>query len=133
MKTSGQNPPVPPPGGDTWDDFSGLPEDAPTRVVPAAPQPKKAAGTVPTSAKGTSKPIQEMTSDIPVQVVCVLGKKNVTVGDLIKMKEGEVIDLDRFPHDAVDLVVNGKLMAKGELVEIDGKLGVRIVKLIEPS
>jgi len=129
MKTPGQNPPIPPPGDEKWDDFSGLPEDAPTRVMTPAPAPKKPAA----PAKSTSRPVQEMAADIPVQVVCVLGKKNVTVGDLIKIKEGEVVDLDRFPHDAVDLVVNGKLMAKGELVEIDGKLGVRIVKLLETS
>jgi flagellar motor switch protein FliM len=72
-----------------------------------------------------------LASDTPVQVVAVMGKKTITVGDLISLKKGEVLELNRFPNEAIDLVANGKLIAKGELVEIDGKLGVRIIKIFE--
>ncbi|OGQ49460.1 MAG: hypothetical protein A3I09_04275 [Deltaproteobacteria bacterium RIFCSPLOWO2_02_FULL_47_10] len=71
-----------------------------------------------------------MTGDVPVQVVAVLGKKTVSVKELIGFKMGQVIDLARPANEVVDLVAGGKLVAKGELVEIDGKLGVRIVKMI---
>lgn len=77
-----------------------------------------------------SKEAIKMTADVPVQVVAVLGKKAISVKDLIDMKLGSVVDLGRPPNEMVDLVAGGKLIAKGELVEIDGKLGVRVVKIV---
>lgn len=71
-----------------------------------------------------------MAADVPVQVVAVLGKRTLTMREALELTQGEVIDLGRPPHTVVDLVANGKLIAKGELVEIDGKLGVRIVKMV---
>lgn len=71
-----------------------------------------------------------MTADVPVQVVAVLGKKTISVKDLIGLRIGQVIDLARPVNEAVDLVAGGKLIGKGELVDIDGKLGVRIIKMV---
>jgi type III secretion system YscQ/HrcQ family protein len=82
------------------------------------------------SAVAPAADFTRVSPDIPVHLVAVLGKRSVTVKDILKMKMGEVVELDRAPHDVVDLVANGKLVAQGELVEIDGKLGVRILKLI---
>lgn len=106
------------------------------------PQPRKApAKSKPTVSAKKASPAQSapksesravgLAADVPVQVVAVLGKKVITVQDLISFKKGQVVELNRFPNEAVDLVANGKLMAKGELVEIDGKLGVRIIKIFE--
>ncbi|MBI2346368.1 MAG: FliM/FliN family flagellar motor switch protein [Deltaproteobacteria bacterium] len=72
-----------------------------------------------------------LAADVPVQVVAVLGKKTIALRELLAMQSGELIDLGRPPTAIVDLVANGKLIAKGELVEIDGKLGVRIVKMVK--
>ncbi|MBF0493122.1 MAG: FliM/FliN family flagellar motor switch protein [Deltaproteobacteria bacterium] len=77
------------------------------------------------------KKIVNLTSDIPVQIVAVLGKKSVTVKDVVSMKMGQVLELGKMPNEAIDLVANGKLIAKGELVEIDGRLGVRILKIFD--
>lgn len=71
-----------------------------------------------------------MTSDVPVQLVAVLGKKTISMKDLTELKIGKVIDLSRPVNEMVDIVAGGKLVAKGELVDIDGKLGVRIVKMV---
>jgi flagellar motor switch protein FliN len=92
---------------------------APVSPAPSAP---KASG----AARNAG-----LAADVPVQVVAVMGKKTITVRDLVDMKKGQVVELNRFPNEAIDLVANGKLMAKGELVEIDGKLGVRIIKIFE--
>lgn len=73
----------------------------------------------------------EFSEDIPVRLVAVLGKKNVVLKDLLKFKVGQTIDLERSPNEFVDLEANGKLVAKGELVEIDGKLGVRVIKILK--
>lgn len=74
--------------------------------------------------------VSGLVADVPVQVVAVLGKRSYNVQDLMKFHVGQVVDLYRPANETVDLVVGGKLIAKGELVSIDGKLGVRIVKLI---
>src|SRR3989338_2771189 len=66
--------------------------------------------------------------DIPVQLVAVMAKKTVSVKDLMELEMGQVIDLNRPPSETVDLVANGRLVARGELVYIDWKLGVRVVK-----
>lgn len=71
-----------------------------------------------------------LAADVPVQVVAVLGKRSFTMQDLMNFHVGQVVDLYRPANETVDLVVGGKLVAKGELVSIDGKLGVKIIKLI---
>jgi flagellar motor switch protein FliN len=93
---------------------------APRRSPPSSP-----------AATGVEGRAVGITADVPVQVVAVLGKKATTVKEILTLKKGQIIELNRFPNEAVDLVANGKLMAKGELVEIDGKLGVRIIKIFE--
>lgn len=72
-----------------------------------------------------------LSEDIPVKLTAVLGKKNIVLKELLKLKVGETLDLDRPPNEFVDLVANGKVVARGELVEIDGKLGVRIIKMLK--
>ncbi|MBI2083111.1 MAG: FliM/FliN family flagellar motor switch protein [Deltaproteobacteria bacterium] len=72
-----------------------------------------------------------LASDVPVQIVVVLGRKGVTMKDLMGLKAGEVVELNKVPNEAVDLVAHGRVVAKGELVEIDGKLGVRVLKIIK--
>lgn len=70
-------------------------------------------------------------ADVPVQVVAVMGKKSITIKELALLRMGEVIELGRPANEIVDLVAGGRLIAKGELVEIEGKLGVRIVKMVK--
>lgn len=77
-----------------------------------------------------SQEAAKMTADVPVQVVAVLGKKTVSVKELVGLKLGQVIDLARPVSETVDLIAGGKLFAKGELVDIDGKLGVRVIKIV---
>ncbi len=113
---------------------------APGEGAAPAPQAPRASGAKPVSPKGkapvpapgrSERQAAALTADVPVQVVAVMGKKTITVKDLISLKKGQVVELNRFPNEAIDLVANGKLMAKGELVEIDGKLGVQIIKIFE--
>lgn len=69
--------------------------------------------------------------DIPVTLVAVMDRKSVTVKDLLGLRMGSVVVFDRTPAEPVDVLAGGKLFAKGELVEVDGKLGIRILKLIK--
>lgn len=79
--------------------------------------------------EGLADEIVEMSEDVPLRLSAVLGEKQIVLKDLLKMKIGEVIELDRAPNEFVDIMANGKLVARGELVEIDGKLGVRVIKM----
>jgi len=107
-------------------------------VKPKAPEPKAApprnptSNPIPPSAPAKVDPRNAgLTADVPIQLVAVMGKKMITIKEILSLSKGQVIELNRFPNEAIDLVANGKLMAKGELVEIDGKLGVRIIKIFE--
>lgn len=71
-----------------------------------------------------------MTADIPIQVVAVLGKKSMTLQDLLQLELGQLIDLGQPVSTSVDLVANGKLVAKGDLIDIDGQLGVKIIRMV---
>ncbi|OGQ13001.1 MAG: hypothetical protein A2138_23890 [Deltaproteobacteria bacterium RBG_16_71_12] len=67
--------------------------------------------------------------DVSVALVVELGRVSVSAADVVQLRPGHVIELSRKPGDAVDLVVDGKRIGKGELVEVDGELGVRILSL----
>lgn len=111
------------------------PEDADTDFfAEEAPPPSKRAIAAPATAASPAASegdAVDLASDLPIQVVAVLGKKTITMRDLLAMRSGEVIDLGRAPSEVVDLVASGKLIAKGELVDVDGKLGVRIIKMLK--
>lgn len=85
----------------------------------------------PSEEEAPLKEILGLSPDIPVQMVVVMGRKAVTVKDLLGLRMGQVIEMDKMPAEAVDLVANGKIIGKGELVEVDGKLGVRVLKLFK--
>lgn len=72
-----------------------------------------------------------LTADVPVQLVAVLGKKSLVLHDLLDVKSGDVLEFSTPLTTTVDLVANGKLFARGELVEIEGTMGVRIVQLLK--
>jgi type III secretion system YscQ/HrcQ family protein len=74
---------------------------------------------------------EPLMGDIVVPVVVELGRVRVSAEDVIRFRPGQLIELGRSPADPVDLVVNEKLLAKGELVEIEGALGVRILSILK--
>jgi flagellar motor switch protein FliM len=81
---------------------------------------------------GEDEPAAEaagLLEDITVAMVVELGRVMVSAADVVQLRPGQVIELSRAPGEAVDLVVDSKRIGKGELVEIDGELGVRILSL----
>lgn len=67
--------------------------------------------------------------DIAVPLVIEIGRVKMSATDVVNLRVGQVFDLKRSPHDPVDLVVQNRLIGKGELVEVDGNLGVRLLSL----
>ena len=71
----------------------------------------------------------ELLNDIPLQVAVELARVPITAEEVVALKVGQVIDLNRVAGEPIDLSVNGKIVARGELVEVDGNLGVRVLSL----
>ncbi len=117
---------------------SDLPEGEEfAEALPEKPEPtstagaKKAPRTPPVAPSKFDTAALDLAPDVPVQVIAVMGKRGITMKELMELRMGQVIDLKRPPNETVDIVVSGKLFARGELVEIDGKLGVKILKLVK--
>ncbi|KAB2954682.1 flagellar motor switch phosphatase FliY [Heliorestis acidaminivorans] len=70
--------------------------------------------------------------DVPLQVTVELGKTKKTIRDILELGSGSVIELDKLAGEPVDILVNGKLVAKGEVVVIDENFGVRITDIVNP-
>ena len=64
--------------------------------------------------------------DVPVRVTVEVGRGKSTLGDLVGMVPGSLIVLDRQVHEPADILVNGKVVAHGEVVTVDGVYGIRI-------
>jgi flagellar motor switch protein FliM len=71
----------------------------------------------------------DLLGDIPLQISVELARVPVTADQVVSMRVGQVIELSRAPGEPVDLSVNGKVIARGELVEVEGQLGVRVLSL----
>ncbi len=72
-------------------------------------------------------------ADIPVRVTVELGRTRKNISDILNMTPGSVIELDKMAGEPVDILVNGKLIAKGEVVVIDENFGIRITQLVSPE
>ncbi|MBI1776590.1 MAG: flagellar motor switch protein FliN [Proteobacteria bacterium] len=73
----------------------------------------------------------EAVYDIPVQVSAVLGKATMQVSNLLKLGRGAVVELDRKVGEAIDIYVNNRLVARGEVVIVDERLGVTMTEIIK--
>jgi flagellar motor switch protein FliN/FliY len=73
----------------------------------------------------------EAVFDVPVQVSAVLGRAKMDVGDLLKLGPGSVLELDRRVGEAIDIYVNNRLVARGEVVLVEDKLGVTMTEVIK--
>lgn len=74
-----------------------------------------------------------MIMDVPLQVTVELGRTNKLIKDILEFSQGSIIELDKLAGEPVDILVNGKAIAKGEVVVIDESFGVRITDIIHPS
>ena len=69
--------------------------------------------------------------DVPVQVSAVLGKATMRVSQLLKLGRGAVVELDRKVGEAIDIYVNNRLVARGEIVVVDERLGVTMTEIVK--
>ena len=90
---------------------------------------------IPLTQKAASGPASriDLIADIPVRVTVELGRTRKNISDILNMTPGSVIELDKMAGEPVDVLVNSKLIAKGEVVVIDENFGVRITEIVSSS
>lgn len=75
----------------------------------------------------------EMVMDIPVKLTVELGRTRITIKQLLELAQGSVIELEGLAGEPMDILINGYLIAQGEVVVVDDKYGIRITEIITPS
>ena len=91
-------------------------------------QPTEVGGAEPTARGAVDL---EAVFDVPVQVSAVLGRAHMDVGELLNLGPGTVLELDRKVGEAIDIYVNNRLVARGEVVLVEDKLGVTMTEIIK--
>ncbi len=69
--------------------------------------------------------------DVPVNISAVLGRTHMEVSELLKLKAGNIVELDRKVGEAIDIFVNNRLVARGEVVMVENRLGVTMTEIIK--
>jgi flagellar motor switch protein FliN len=85
-----------------------------------------------TAAK-TGSPDLDVILDIPVRISMEVGSTAITIRNLLQLNQGSVIELDRLAGEPLDVLVNGTLIAHGEVVVVNDKFGIRMTDVISPS
>ncbi|HEX5804555.1 MAG TPA: flagellar motor switch protein FliN [Azospira sp.] len=108
-------------------------ESAPAAAAPAA-EPANifhSFGGDPT--RGTVMNELDMILDIPVQITVELGRTKLTIKNLLQLAHGSVVELDAMAGEPLDVLVNGTLIAQGEVVVVNEKFGIRLTDIITPA
>ena len=89
--------------------------------------------TLPGSGEGEDRAAADLAPvfDVPVNISAVLGKASLSVAQLLKLGAGSVLELDRKVGEAIDIYVNNRLVARGEIVVVDERLGVTMTEIIK--
>ncbi|WP_110665419.1 flagellar motor switch protein FliN [Salinicola halophilus] len=121
------------------------PEPAPARAnapKPEAPKPEAStpatadAGVFPSFDEGSdSRQTRDlnMIMDIPVKLSVELGRTRITIKQLLELAQGSVVELDGLAGEPMDILINGYLIAQGEVVVVEDKYGIRVTEIITPS
>jgi flagellar motor switch protein FliN/FliY len=79
------------------------------------------------------RPDLDVILDIPVTISMEVGRTSITIRNLLQLNQGSVIELDRLAGEPLDVLVNGTLVAHGEVVVVNEKFGIRMTDVISPS
>jgi len=71
-----------------------------------------------------------MLADIPLRLSVEVGSASLKLSELLDLAEGSVVELDRQANELLDILINGTLVAKGEVVTVNGRFGIRIVDVV---
>lgn len=112
-------------------------QEAAQPAQPAAPRaPMEEFGSSPPSPNlpvNLEGPNLDVILDIPVSISMEVGNTDITIRNLLQLNQGSVIELDRLAGEPLDVLVNGTLIAHGEVVVVNEKFGIRLTDVISPS
>ena len=86
-----------------------------------------------TSTDATGNPNLDVILDIPVQISMEVGSAEITIRNLLKLNQGSVVELDRLAGEPLNVLVNGTLVAHGEVVVVNEKFGIRLTDVLSPA
>ena len=75
----------------------------------------------------------DLLAGVSLRVSVEVGSTSMTLADLLSMTEGSVVELDRAANELLDIYANGTLIAKGEIVSVDGRYGIQVAELVAPD
>jgi len=131
---------------DDW--ASALAEQTAASAPTPAPAPAPAFAPAPAAAPAGSRvfqPLQPAPSaagspvdverilDVPVQLTAELGRTRITIKSLLQLSQGSVVELDGLAGQPLDVLINGYLIAQGEVVVVNEKYGIRLTDIVTPS
>ena len=82
---------------------------------------------------GNSDVSMEVLLDIPVTISMEIGRTKINIRNLLQLNQGSVVELDRLAGEPLDVIVNGTLIAHGEVVVVNEKFGIRLTDVISPA
>ena len=94
--------------------------------------PDAAAGAATAPSKVTAENLRVL-ENVEVQMTVEVGNTEIKIRDLLRLNEGAVIELDRLAGDPLDILVNGTMIAKGEIVMVGERFGVRFTEIVDPE
>ncbi len=115
--------------GDDWADAMAEQADAEAGGAQAAEFDELVAD----EAKGEGEVNLEAILDVPVTISMEIGRTKIAIRNLLQLNQGSVVELDRLAGEPMDVLVNGTLIAQGEVVVVNEKFGLRLTDIISPA
>ena len=108
----------------TWDDLS---------VAPSPAMPAQPAGTQVSQTEHLGNVKIDLIKDIPVKVRAVLGRTNMTIENILRLGPGNIVELDSFHGEPIEIYANDTLIARGEVVVVGEQFGIRVTEIASPQ
>jgi len=118
-------------GTDDW--AAAMTEQAATPASPASTNKPHIFEKFGANGAGTTQNDLDMILDIPVQLTVELGRTKMPIKNLLQLAQGSVVELSSMAGEPLDVMINGFLIAQGEVVVVNDKLGIRLTDIITPS
>ena len=114
-----------PAGGPEFPMLEGVPLSTATEITAPA--------SAPTAFANQGVDEFQAVCDVPVKIQAVLGRSKMEIGELLRLKPGDVVELDRRVGQPADILVNNRLIARGEVVLIENSLGITLTEIVRQA
>ncbi|WP_077001471.1 flagellar motor switch protein FliN [Variovorax sp. KK3] len=113
---------------------AAAPQQASAPAAIAAPAGAQVFQPLQGTATGTGASLEiDRILDVPVQLMAEIGRTRITIKNLLQLSQGSVVELDALAGQPLDVLINGYLIAQGEVVVVNEKYGIRLTDIVTPS